>query len=165
MCKIGGPAEVGDGPRACPHPLRRRQALLQVGPRQGDGVLHRIVLRHHGGNGAGVSAAGAVAMAGIEARRGEPDFAGLVLVVVEAVIPAPAQMATLDQHRPGAEFPQSPGGEAHQFGAGGGQSGQGLQLGAVGVMSDRRGSRCSRTAASMPASTMGVPVLAMATGS
>ncbi len=123
---------MGDGPRACPHPLRRRQALLQVGPRQGDGVLQRVILRHHGGDGAGVSATGAVAVAGIEARRGEPEFAALVLVVVEAEIPAPFKVAPLDQHGASAEFAQPPGGEAHQLGTGGGQAGQGFQLGTVG---------------------------------
>ncbi len=130
--EAGRPAEMGDGPRARPHSLRRRQPLLQVGARQGDGVIQRVVLRHHGGDGAGVAAAGAVAVAGIEARRRQPEFAGLVLVVVEAEITAPLKVASLDQHGAGAEFAQPPCGEAHQLGAGGGQAGQGLQLGAVG---------------------------------
>ena len=123
---------MGDGAGACPHPLRRRQPLLQVGTRQGDGVFHRIILRHHGGDSAGVAAAGAVAMAGIQARRRQPEFAGLVLVVVEAEIAAPTQMAALDQHGAGAEFAQPPGGEAHQHRAGRGNAGQGFQFGAVG---------------------------------
>ncbi len=123
---------MGDGPWACPHSLRRRQALLQVGTSEGDGILYRIILRHHGGDGAGVTAAGAMAVAGIEARRGEPKFTLLILVVVEAEIAAPLQMAALDQHGAGAEFTQTAGGEAHQFGTADRQSGQGFQLGAVG---------------------------------
>ncbi len=123
---------MGDGTRTCPHSLRRRQPLLQVGSRQGDGVLHRIILRHHGGDGAGVAAAGAVAMAGIQARRCQPEFAGLVLVVVQTQLPAPLQMTPLDQHGAGAEFAQTAGGEAHQLGAADRQAGQGFQFGAVG---------------------------------
>ncbi len=123
---------MGDGARACAHPLRRSQPLLQVGTRQGDGVLHRIILRHHGGDGAGVAAAGAVAVAGIEARRCQPEFAGLILVVVQTQLAAPLQMAALDQHGASAEFTQAAGGKAHQFGAADRQSGQGFQLGAVG---------------------------------
>ncbi len=123
---------MGDGAGACAHSLRRSQPLLQVGTREGDGVLHRIILRHHGGDGAGVAAAGAVAVAGIEARRRQPEFAALVLVVVEAEIATPLQMATLDQHGAGAEFAQALGGEAHQHRAGRGNAGQGFQFGAVG---------------------------------
>ncbi|MNH08549.1 hypothetical protein D3C79_679680 [compost metagenome] len=67
--EISGPAEVGDGAGAGPHPLRGRQPLLQIGTRQGDGILQRIIQRHDGGDGAGVAATGAVAVAGRQARR------------------------------------------------------------------------------------------------
>ncbi|MOA12235.1 hypothetical protein D3C78_1322110 [compost metagenome] len=132
MSEINRPAEMGYGAGACPHPLRPCQPLLQIGTRQGDGVLHRIIQRHHGGDGAGVTAAGAMAVAGIEARRREPELAALVLVVVQTEIPAPLKMPPLDQHGAGAELPQSRRSCPYQGGAGRRNAGQCLQLGAVG---------------------------------
>ncbi|MNN87094.1 hypothetical protein D3C81_2045990 [compost metagenome] len=69
MSEINRPAEMGDGAGAGPHPLCGRQPLLQVGARQGDGILQRIIQRHDGGDGAGITATGAVAVAGRQARR------------------------------------------------------------------------------------------------
>ena len=69
MSKINWPAEMGYGAGACPHPLRPCQPLLQIGTCQGDGVFHRVIQRLDRGDGAGVAAASAVAVAGRQARR------------------------------------------------------------------------------------------------
>ena len=106
MSKIPGPAEMGDRAGARSHSLRCRQPLLQVGARQGDGVFHRVIQRHHGGDGAGVTAAGAVAMAGIQARRREPELAVLILVVVQTEITAPLKVTALHQDGARTQLPQ-----------------------------------------------------------
>ncbi|MNV55177.1 hypothetical protein D3C71_1474020 [compost metagenome] len=73
-----------------------------------------------------------MAVAGIEARRREPELAALVLVVIETEIPAPLKVPPLDQHGAGAELPQSRRPRPHQHRAGRRNAGQCFQLGAVG---------------------------------
>ncbi|MNY20500.1 hypothetical protein D3C86_1539810 [compost metagenome] len=107
MGKIRWPAEMGYGAGACPHPLRPSQPLLQISTSERDGILLRIIQRLDGGDGAGVTAAGAVAVAGRQARRGQPELLMRILVVVEAVIPAPLKVPPLDQHGAGAKLAQS----------------------------------------------------------
>ncbi|MNM90334.1 hypothetical protein D3C81_1025910 [compost metagenome] len=73
-----------------------------------------------------------MAVAGIEARRREPELPLCILVVIEAEIPAPLKVPPLDQHCAGAELPQSCRSCPYQRGAGRRNAGQCLQLGAVG---------------------------------
>lgn len=69
MGKIRWPAEMGNGARAGPHPLRPSQPLLQISTSERDGVIDRVILRHHGGDGTGITATGTVAVAGVDTRR------------------------------------------------------------------------------------------------
>ncbi|MNR15573.1 hypothetical protein D3C85_1321150 [compost metagenome] len=71
-------------------------------------------------------------MAGIQARRREPELAVLILVVVQTEIPAPLKVTALHQHGAGTELPQPGRARPYQDWAGRRNAGQGLQLGAVG---------------------------------
>ena len=71
-------------------------------------------------------------MAGIQARRREPELAVLILVVVQTEIPAPLKVTALHQDGAGTELPQPGRARSYQRGAGRRNAGQGFQLGAVG---------------------------------
>ena len=72
--------------------------MLQIGPRQRDGILNLILLSHQGSDGRGVTATGAVTVTRGQARSTQPEAAGTITEIIEASLALPAQVPPLDQH-------------------------------------------------------------------